>query len=149
MPVASRLQLGELAQRDRRQDEEDDQDREPAEEAQTGLGGPRDLGDWRRHGGQPVPAKPGRFPYSNWGPQAAVLGVLLALGTGIVLGIPAVIIDNPGEGDLSAGANVVVQLATALGFLLVPLAIAARWGATVGRAGAAAAWACGASGPRR
>jgi membrane protease YdiL (CAAX protease family) len=51
------------------------------------------------------------------------------------LGIPAVIIDNPGNGDLSVGANVAVQLATALGFLLVPIAIASRWGATsVGQA---------------
>jgi membrane protease YdiL (CAAX protease family) len=61
--------------------------------------------------------------------------VLLALGVGIVLGIPAVIIDNPGEGDLSTAANVAVQLATAMGFLLVPIAIASRWGATsVGQA---------------
>jgi len=61
--------------------------------------------------------------------------VLLALGAGIALGIPAVIVDNPSEGDLSTGANVVVQLATALGFLLVPMAIAARWGASsVGQA---------------
>jgi membrane protease YdiL (CAAX protease family) len=75
------------------------------------------------------------FPYSNWGPKAAVLGVLLALGVGIVLGIPAVIIDNPGNGDLSVEANVAVQLATALGFLLVPIAIASRWGASsVGQA---------------
>jgi membrane protease YdiL (CAAX protease family) len=64
-----------------------------------------------------------------------VLGVLLALGTGIVLGIPAVIVDSPGEGDLSTGANVAVQLATALGFVMVPMVIAARWGATsVGQA---------------
>jgi uncharacterized protein len=55
--------------------------------------------------------------------------VLLALGTGIVLGIPAIIVDSPGEGDLSTSASVVVQLATALAFLLVPMAIAARWGA--------------------
>ena len=61
--------------------------------------------------------------------------MLLALGAGIALGIPAVIVDNPSEGDLSTGANVVVQLATALGFLLVPMAIAARWGASsVGQA---------------
>jgi membrane protease YdiL (CAAX protease family) len=60
---------------------------------------------------------------------------MLALGVGIVLGIPAVIIDNPGNGDLSVGANVAVQLATALGFLLVPIAIASRWGASsVGQA---------------
>ena len=59
----------------------------------------------------------------------------MALGTGIVLGIPAVIVDSPGEGDLSSSANVAVQLATALGFLMVPMAIAARWGATsVGQA---------------
>jgi CAAX protease family protein len=54
--------------------------------------------------------------------------VLLALGAGILLGIPAVVIDHPSNGDLSTAANVVVQLATALGFLLVPIAIASRWG---------------------
>jgi len=53
---------------------------------------------------------------------------LIALGLGIVLGIPAVIVDNPDEGDLSTGANVAVQVATALGFLLVPLAVASGWG---------------------
>lgn len=61
--------------------------------------------------------------------------MFLALGAGILLGIPAVIIDGPGEGDLSTGANIVVQLATALGFLLVPIAIASRWGeSSVGQA---------------
>jgi len=75
------------------------------------------------------------FPYATWGAQMAVGGVLLALGAGILLGIPAVVIDNPVEGDLSPAANVVVQLATALGFLLVPLAVATRWGeASVGQA---------------
>jgi membrane protease YdiL (CAAX protease family) len=80
-----------------------------------------------------TPAAPGgaaRFPYANWGPGAAVLGVILALGVGILLGVPVVIVDSPGEGDLSTPANVAVQLATALAFLLVPLAIAARWGAS-------------------
>jgi uncharacterized protein len=70
------------------------------------------------------------FPYSNWGPAAAVLGVLLALGTGIVLGIPAIVVDNPGDDDLSTGASVIVQLATALAFLMVPMLIAARRGAS-------------------
>jgi CAAX protease family protein len=54
--------------------------------------------------------------------------VLLALGAGILLGIPAIVIDQPVNGDLSNAANAVVQLATALGFLLVPIAIASRWG---------------------
>src|SRR4051794_9393043 len=75
------------------------------------------------------------FPYANWGPWAAVLGVLLALGTGIVLSIPALVIDNPPSGgELSDAANAFVQLATALGFLLVPIAIAAVRGATVRQA---------------
>jgi CAAX protease family protein len=68
------------------------------------------------------------FPYATWGVQLAIGGVLLALGAGIVMGIPAVIVDNPSSGNLSDAANAVVQLATALGFLLVPLVVATRWG---------------------
>jgi membrane protease YdiL (CAAX protease family) len=75
-----------------------------------------------------VPAKPS-FPYSNWGAGAAVLGVLLAIGTGVVLGIPAVIVEQPENGELGSGANAFVQLATAVGFLMVPMLIAARRGA--------------------
>lgn len=69
------------------------------------------------------------FPYSNWGPWVAVLGVFLALGTGIVLGVPAAIIGHTDDGDLTTFGNVGVQLATAVGFLLVPMAIAAQRGA--------------------
>ena len=77
-----------------------------------------------------VAPQPGRFPYSNWGPWAAVLGVILALGTGIVLGIPFAIIGHrDGSDDLTTFGNVGVQLATALGFLMVPMAIAAQRGA--------------------
>lgn len=53
----------------------------------------------------------------------------MALGTGVVLGIPAAIIGHKSNGDLTTAGNVVVQLATALGFLLVPMAIAAQRGA--------------------
>ncbi len=62
--------------------------------------------------------------------------MLLALGTGIFLGVPAIIVDAPAEeADLSTWASVAVQIATALGFLLVPMVIAARWGAgSVGEA---------------
>jgi membrane protease YdiL (CAAX protease family) len=78
-----------------------------------------------------VPAKRA-FPYANWGPLAAVLGVFLAIGTGIVLSVPVLIADKPPSGgDLSDVANALVQFATALGFLLVPFAIAAGRGATV------------------
>jgi membrane protease YdiL (CAAX protease family) len=66
------------------------------------------------------------FPFSNWGPAAALFGVLLSLVTGLLLGIPAVIVDHPVDGELSTAANVAVQAATALGFLIVPLVMAGR-----------------------
>jgi membrane protease YdiL (CAAX protease family) len=77
--------------------------------------------------------RPAPFPYSNWGPWVGVLGVVLALGTGVVMGIPAAIIGAKPDGDLTTFGNVGVQLATAVGFLLVPMAIAAQRGAaTIG-----------------
>lgn len=68
----------------------------------------------------------GAFPYSNWGPAAALFGVLLALAAGFVLAIPAVIASPPSHGKFSTGANVAIQFATELGFLIVPLVMAAR-----------------------
>lgn len=76
-----------------------------------------------------VGQRPDRFPYSNWGPWAALIGVILALGTGVVLGIPAAIIGHKADGDLTTFGNVGVQLGTALGFLMVPMALAAQRGA--------------------
>jgi membrane protease YdiL (CAAX protease family) len=70
------------------------------------------------------------FPYANWGPLAAVLGVFMAIGIGIVLGVPAIVIDQPSSGDLSSWASAVVQLATAAGFLAVPVFLAMRRGAS-------------------
>jgi membrane protease YdiL (CAAX protease family) len=80
--------------------------------------------------GEEVAPRPLSFPYSNWGPVAAVLGVILALGAGILLSIPAVVFPKQPDGDLSTTANVFVQFATALGFLLVPMAIASWRGAS-------------------
>jgi membrane protease YdiL (CAAX protease family) len=80
-----------------------------------------------------VEQQPARFPYSNWGPWVGVLGVFLALGTGVVMGIPAAIVGNKPNGDLTTFGNVGVQLATAIGFLLVPMAIAAQRGAVTMR----------------
>jgi uncharacterized protein len=75
------------------------------------------------------------FPYSNWGPAVALFGVVLALAAGLILGIPAIIISPPNsEGDLTSTANAFVQFATALGFLIVPIAIAARGDVPVGEA---------------
>jgi membrane protease YdiL (CAAX protease family) len=80
-----------------------------------------------------VERQPRPFPYSNWGPWVAVLGVFLALGTGVVMGIPAAIVGNKPNGDLTTFGNIGVQLATAIGFLLVPMAIAAQRGAATMR----------------
>lgn len=79
--------------------------------------------------GEGVEPRPVSFPYSNWGPAAAVLGVILALGAGVVMGVPAALIGHKDNGDLTTFGNVGVQLATALGFLLVPMAIASWRGA--------------------
>lgn len=68
------------------------------------------------------------FPYSNWGPAAGLLGVVLALGTGIVLSIPFAVIGHGSDGELTTFGNIGVQLATAAGFLFAPMAIAARAG---------------------
>lgn len=63
--------------------------------------------------------------------------MFLAIGTGIVLAVPVAIIESPPSGeDLSDTANALVQLATALGFLLVPFAISAGRGASVREAAA-------------
>jgi CAAX protease family protein len=70
------------------------------------------------------------FPYANWGPGAAIAGVLLALAAGLLLSVPVVLADQPPSGDeLSDAANALVQLATAIAFLLVPVVIALWRGA--------------------
>ena len=61
-----------------------------------------------------------------------MLGVLLAIGSAIVLSVPIAIVDNPGEGnELSNTALALAQLAQEASFLLVPFAIAASKGATL------------------
>lgn len=74
-------------------------------------------------------SRPGGFPYANWGAWMGVLGVILALVAGVMLAIPFSIIGNDGQGELTTFGNVGVQAATELGFLLVPMAIAAHSGA--------------------
>lgn len=87
--------------------------------------------EWERPGGEREP--PAFLAAAIWGPGTAIVGLLLALGAGIVMGVPALIIDNPAGEKLSTGANVAVQAATALGFLLVPIAIAVHQGASSAR----------------
>ncbi|HEX6781169.1 MAG TPA: CPBP family intramembrane glutamic endopeptidase [Solirubrobacterales bacterium] len=68
------------------------------------------------------------FPPSNWGPSGALLGFLLAIVVGLLLGLPALAFTE-GDGDLTTTGNVLLQLGTVLGLLLVPLAVAHSRGA--------------------
>jgi uncharacterized protein len=86
-----------------------------------------------------IPGEPD-FPYTNWGPWLALLGVLMALGTAIVISVPIAIVDNLADTAGEAGKNAdglsgtalaLAQMAQELSFLLVPFALAASKGATV------------------
>lgn len=55
--------------------------------------------------------------------------MILALGAGILIGFPALIAGVDDDGELTTGGNIGVQAATAIGFLLVPMAIVAWRGA--------------------
>jgi len=87
----------------------------------------------------PPDAIPGRpeFPYANWGPWLALLGVLMALGTAIAISVPIAIVDNLADtagknaDGLSGTGLALAQMAQELSFLLVPFALAASKGATV------------------
>jgi membrane protease YdiL (CAAX protease family) len=75
-------------------------------------------------------SSPGGFPWASWSAGMAVVGVFLALATGLVLAAPAALLGKkPHSEDLTTLGNAGVQLATAAGFLLVPMAIAAQSGA--------------------
>jgi membrane protease YdiL (CAAX protease family) len=76
-----------------------------------------------------VASRRAAFPYANWGPWLALLGVPLALLTGAVLAIPGLAFGVGSKGELSATGKVIGQLGTELGFLLVPGVIAAQRGA--------------------
>ncbi len=74
------------------------------------------------------------FPPSNWGPKGALLGAVIALFAGLLLGMPALFFTE-GDGDLTTAGNVIAQVGTVLGLLLVPLWIArSRGAATLGEA---------------
>jgi uncharacterized protein len=76
-------------------------------------------------GAAPAQGTDRAFPYSNWGPWAALLGLLAALVAAAIVAVPVTLIDNPPSAEeLSASANAVIQFAQELAFLLVPFALA-------------------------
>jgi membrane protease YdiL (CAAX protease family) len=70
-----------------------------------------------------------RFPYSNWGPWAGIFGVFAALFVGLILGLPGLAFTEGPKDELTTLGNVIVQAATELGFLSVPIALALMRGA--------------------
>ncbi len=80
-----------------------------------------------------LPAKRA-FPYADWGPLAAFLGLVLAFGIQLVMAIPVVLVSHPVHGEFGDAANVVLQVLTAVGFLAAPLVIAMRHGASLRQA---------------
>lgn len=78
----------------------------------------------------PVAGQPKRrFPYANWGPGGALIGVVLALGAGIVFSVPGVVLGHKPHGNhLTTFGNLWAQGATEAGFLLVSLAVASMRG---------------------
>jgi membrane protease YdiL (CAAX protease family) len=69
------------------------------------------------------------FPPSNWGPQGALLGAVLAIVVGLVLGLPAIAFTDS-AGDLTTAGNVIAQVGLVIGLLGVPLALAHSRGAS-------------------
>lgn len=77
----------------------------------------------------PVEEAPAReFPPSNWGPQGALLGAVLAIFVGLVLGLPAIAFTDA-AGDLTTAGNIIAQVGLVIGLLGVPLAVAHSRGA--------------------
>ncbi len=67
--------------------------------------------------------------FATWGPGAALVGFAGALVGGLILAIPAVVVDHPQPGDdLSTGAQVLAQLATVAGFIGAAIFVSANAG---------------------
>lgn len=81
-------------------------------------------------GGAIVPqGPPRRGTFATWGPATALAGLAGALVAGLILGIPAVLIDdNPSGQDLSTGAQIAAQVATVIGFIGAALFVSAQDG---------------------
>lgn len=80
-------------------------------------------------GGRTEPGeRPGGRPSTaDWGPGVALLGTIGALFAGLFLALPIAVIDSDvGSDAASAASNIALQLATVVGFLLVPILVATK-----------------------
>lgn len=66
------------------------------------------------------------FPYATWGPATALGVSLLALFAGMLLGLPFLAIAGVESAkDAPTGVVIAIQACTALGFILIPMLVAA------------------------
>lgn len=90
---------------------------------------------------EPVPESEGSASgpsargHATWGPWIALGGTVLALVLGLLLALPVIAIEGGDTDSFGAGARILMQLATAAGFLIAPFLIASQ----SGRGGLAAA----------
>ncbi|MEX0620106.1 MAG: type II CAAX endopeptidase family protein [Solirubrobacterales bacterium] len=69
------------------------------------------------------------YPFATWSPMVALAGAVIALLAGVVIGLPFFIAQSPDAGqDLSLLAKVAIQICTAVGFIIVPVALASHYG---------------------
>lgn len=77
----------------------------------------------------PEPEGPTTFPYAPWGPVLAIGMALAALFAGIIIGLPFIIFDGePGADEFSLFTTVALQISAGIGFILVPILLARRYG---------------------
>jgi membrane protease YdiL (CAAX protease family) len=72
---------------------------------------------------------PARFPYANWGPGAAIVGLFAALVAQLLLAAPVALIDGSvSTENPSTGASIALQLITAATFFVAPVLVASMKG---------------------
>jgi membrane protease YdiL (CAAX protease family) len=64
------------------------------------------------------------FPFANWGPGAAVLGLLGALSAQLFLGAPIAAITGSNTNHTTTAGNIALQILTEVTFLAAPLIVA-------------------------
>jgi membrane protease YdiL (CAAX protease family) len=69
------------------------------------------------------------YPYATWSPLLALGAAVAALFAGLLLSLPFFLVESPGDGEeLSLFGNVAIQICAAIGFIIVPIALASHYG---------------------
>jgi membrane protease YdiL (CAAX protease family) len=74
---------------------------------------------------EPKPADSEAYPNASWGPLSGLGIAILSLFFGLLASIPFLALDSQSASSLSLETTVAIQVATALGFVFVPIIAAA------------------------